>query len=176
MVGIEFGSCFDCLEWECGASSWFVVREFNIWVLFCKCKEELLSGIRAYVVGVVKLVFFKGLVEWLFVVCVPYGDEGVVAPFVVSRSFVSLEWRAREVEANGDGDRVDVFVIGTIPQGNGQWYMVEIMGIVPSVSETEASMGTYLVGKDSVNAGRVFALHILRYASSLEGARECVVL
>ena len=97
----------------------------------------------------------------LFVVLVPYGGECVVAPFVISRSFVSLQWRTREIEANGIGDSVDVFVIGTIPQGNGKWYMVEVMGIVPPVSEAKASMGPYLIGKESVDAGRIFALHVL---------------
>ena len=65
-------------------------------------------------VRVIKLVFVKSLDEWLFVVCVPYGEEGVIAQFVVCLAFVSLQRRAREIEADGVGDRVDVLVIGTV--------------------------------------------------------------
>ena len=83
---------------------------------------------------------------------VPYCNERIVAPFVIFCAFVFLEWRARQVKPHRVGDRGALLIMGAISDCNGEWYVVEVVGVLPSVREAEASVSTNLIGEYGVNA------------------------
>ena len=63
-----------------------------------------------------------------------------------------LEWRARQIKPHWVGDGGDLLIVGAISECDGEWYVVDVVGVLPSVCEAEASVGTYLVGEYGVDA------------------------
>ena len=58
-----------------------------------------------------------------------------------------LEWRARQVETYRVGDGGDILIVCAITESDGDWYVVEVVGVVPSIREAEASVRTNSIGE-----------------------------